>query len=64
MRCNHALQSLDTEEAWFQANKEAVHNKIGRGLAELDRGDGLSGKAACIRPLMRHPPVASALDLA
>ena len=43
---HRALQSLDTEEAWFQANQEAIHNKIGRGLAEIDRGEGLSGEAS------------------
>ena len=43
---HRALQSLDIEEAWFQANKEAIHNKIGRGLAEIDRGEGLSGEAS------------------
>ena len=43
---HRALQSLATEEVLFQAHKEAIHHKIGRGLAELDRGEGLSGEAS------------------
>ncbi len=37
-----ALQSLDAEEAWLLANNGAIHEKIGRGVSQLDRGEGLS----------------------
>ena|SRR5260370_29045317 len=39
-----ALESLDADEAWLQENKGAIHDKIGQGIAELDRGEGLSGQ--------------------
>jgi hypothetical protein len=28
-------------EAWLQENKEAINAKIERGLAQLDRGEGI-----------------------
>jgi predicted transcriptional regulator len=33
----------DEREAWLQENKEAISAKIDRGLAQLDRGEGISG---------------------
>jgi antitoxin ParD1/3/4 len=41
-----ALESLDADEAWLQENKAAIHEKIGQGIAELDRGEGLSSQNA------------------
>jgi predicted transcriptional regulator len=29
-------------EAWLKENKEAISAKIDRGLAQLDRGEGIS----------------------
>ena len=41
---HRALESLDAEEVWLQANKGAVHERIARGLAQLDRGEGVSAE--------------------
>jgi antitoxin ParD1/3/4 len=41
---HYALESLDQDEAWLLENKSAIHEKIGQGIAELDRGEGLSGQ--------------------
>jgi hypothetical protein len=30
-------------EAWLLENKEAINDKIERGLAQLDRGEGIPG---------------------
>ncbi len=38
---HRALQSLDAEDIWLQTNKGAIHEKIGRGLAQPDRGEGV-----------------------
>ena len=41
---HRALESLDAEEGWLQANREALNKKIARGLAHLDRGEGVSAE--------------------
>jgi antitoxin ParD1/3/4 len=38
-----ALELQREREAWLQENKEAINSKIERGLAQLDRGEGISG---------------------
>lgn len=38
-----ALEMQGEREAWLQENKEAINLKIERGLAQLDRGEGISG---------------------
>ena len=36
-----ALEMQSEREAWLQENKEAIDAKIERGLAQLDRGEGI-----------------------
>jgi len=39
------LRLLETQEAqdrWLQENKEAINAKIRRGVAQLDRGEGIA----------------------
>lgn len=38
-----ALEIQSEREAWLQENKEAINAKIERGLAQLDRGEGIRG---------------------
>jgi antitoxin ParD1/3/4 len=38
-----ALEIQGEREAWLQENKEAINAKIERGLAQLDRGKGITG---------------------
>jgi len=38
-----ALEMQGEREAWLLENKEAVNAKIERGLAQLDRGEGVPG---------------------
>ncbi len=38
-----ALEMKREREAWIQENKEAISAKIERGLAQLDRGEGIRG---------------------
>jgi len=39
-----ALEIQAEREAWLQENKEAINAKIERGLAQLDRGEGIPGE--------------------
>jgi len=39
-----ALELQGEREAWLQENKEAINAKIKRGLAQLDRGEGIPGE--------------------
>ena len=39
-----ALEIQAEREAWLQENKEAINAKIERGLAQLDRGEGIAGE--------------------
>ena len=41
---HRALESLEADEEWLAQNKDAINEKIGRGLAQLDRGEGLSAE--------------------
>lgn len=38
-----ALEIQREREAWLQENREAISAKIERGLAQLDRGEGIPG---------------------
>jgi antitoxin ParD1/3/4 len=38
-----ALEIQGEREAWLQENKEVINAKIERGLAQLDRGEGIPG---------------------
>jgi len=38
-----ALEVQKEREAWLLENKDAIQEKIERGLAQLDRGEGISG---------------------
>ena len=38
-----ALEIQGEREAWLQENKESINAKIERGLAQLERGEGISG---------------------
>jgi antitoxin ParD1/3/4 len=38
-----ALEIQGEREAWLQENKKAINAKIERGLAQLDRGEGMPG---------------------
>lgn len=38
-----ALEIQGERETWLRENKDAINAKIERGLAQLDRGEGLSG---------------------
>ncbi len=38
-----ALEMQGEREAWLQENKGAINAKIERGVAQLDRGEGIPG---------------------
>lgn len=38
-----ALEIQSEREVWLQENKEAINAKIERGLAQLERGEGIAG---------------------
>ena len=42
---NHALEVLTFQEDWLQENKAAINAKIERGIAQLDRGEGIPDEA-------------------
>ena len=44
-----ALESLEAEESWFEANKQDIQAKIARGLEQLDRGEGIPGSESRAR---------------
>jgi antitoxin ParD1/3/4 len=39
---HRALKSLEAEEDWLQENKAEIGAKIERGLAQFERGEGLT----------------------
>jgi hypothetical protein len=39
-----ALEIQREREAWLEENRAAINAKIERGVAQLDRGEGLPGK--------------------
>jgi Arc/MetJ-type ribon-helix-helix transcriptional regulator len=44
-----AVQLLHDEEAFLHESKDAVHEQIGIGLAQLDQGLGMSGEVSRTR---------------
>jgi putative addiction module CopG family antidote len=38
-----ALEVLSVEDEWLRAHRQHIDEKIGRGLEQLDRGEGNSG---------------------
>lgn len=57
-----ALEVQREREAWLLENKDAIHEKIERGLAQLDRGEGVPAddlrarlKADKVAWLAEHP---------
>jgi len=41
-----ALEVLSAQDEWLQAHRRAIDEKIGRGLKQLDRGEGIPGEQA------------------
>ena len=41
-----ALEALMSEDEWLRAHRDTIDEKIGRGLAQLDRGEGIPGGTA------------------
>ena len=41
-----ALEVLAGEDEWLRIHRQEIDAKIGRGLAQLDRGEGISGDKA------------------
>ena len=39
---HRALKSLEADEIWLKEEKDSIHQKISEGIAQLDRGEGLS----------------------
>jgi antitoxin ParD1/3/4 len=44
-----ALTSQDAEESWLEENRKVINEKISRGLAQLNSGQGISGDVARAR---------------
>ena len=44
-----ALEVLSFEDEWLRAHRQTIHEKIGRGLEQLDRDVGSPGKEARAR---------------
>jgi hypothetical protein len=49
--CSRTRQSanyltLSAEDEWLRAHRQTIHEKISRGLAQLDRGEGIAGDEA------------------
>jgi predicted transcriptional regulator len=39
------LETQEEQDRWLQENKDAINAKIRRGIAQLDRGEGIPGDA-------------------
>jgi Arc/MetJ-type ribon-helix-helix transcriptional regulator len=39
---DRALEVLHERDEWLVANRQSIDEKIGAGIAELDRGEGIS----------------------
>ncbi len=37
----HLLETQEEQDRWLLENREGISAKIGRGLAQLDRGEGI-----------------------
>lgn len=44
-----ALASQAAETGWLMENTEAIDEKVARGIAQLDRGEGVTGDVARAR---------------
>ena len=44
-----ALETLEAGETWLLQSAGIINNKIARGLAELDRAEGISGEQSRAR---------------
>jgi antitoxin ParD1/3/4 len=44
-----AVQLLHDEEALLHESRDAIHERIGIGLAQLDQGQGISGEVSRAR---------------
>ena len=40
-----ALAAQDSEAEWLSDERESIDAKIARGIAQLDRGEGIAGEA-------------------
>ena len=49
---HRALEAQNADEIWLEDNRDAVREKIARGLAELERGEGIPADTA--RALLRE----------
>ena len=45
-----AIQLLHDEEYLLQESKHSIHEAIGDGLAQLDRGEGVSRRSVASQP--------------
>jgi putative addiction module CopG family antidote len=43
---HRALEAQEAEEHWLHQNKASIDEKIERGLAQFERGEGLTNDAA------------------
>ena len=43
------LQTQEEQDRWLFESRAAIHAKIGRGLEQLDRGEGIPGDEARAR---------------
>ena len=41
-----ALEMLQGQDSWLEENRDAISEKISRGVAQLDRGEGIPGDQA------------------
>ena len=46
---HRALESLDAEESWLQENRGAINGKIARGVAQFERGEGLTPEESLVQ---------------
>jgi Arc/MetJ-type ribon-helix-helix transcriptional regulator len=53
---HRALESLDADEMWLQENNAAIHEQIGVGLAQLDRGEDFPRQNPALGSKRRKPP--------
>ncbi|MGH9765297.1 MAG: hypothetical protein ACREDR_14905 [Blastocatellia bacterium] len=54
---HYALEALEEDEVWLMENETSIHEKIGEGIAALDRGEGISGAGDLLSPgFSRSPP--------
>ena len=37
----HLLETQEEQDRWLMENRETIHTRISRGIAQLDRGEGI-----------------------